>query len=218
MKGLALLALAIAALLVWRCAPSSEDGLREGDLIFQANSGGDFVSAIEAVTRSSLEEMSFSHVGIIHFSEKNGEMSPYVLEATTNGGVVLTPLEDFLSSSAQGGGRPLVRVRRYPDPVLAEKAVQRALSHLGKGYDYAFAPGTESLYCSELVWECFLGEDGRPLFHSNPMTFKDSTGEVSPLWVEHYKRLGEDIPEGVPGTNPNDMFREPSLVDVKVEL
>ena len=48
------------------------------------------------------------------------------------------------------------------------------------------------------------------------MTFKDSTGETSSLWVEYYTRLGKDIPEGVPGTNPNDMSREVSLETVAV--
>ena len=45
-----------------------------------------------------------------------------------------------------------------------------------------------------------------------PMTFRDKqTGEISPLWVEHFKRYKCEIPEGVPGTNPGDMSRSKAI-------
>ena len=200
------------------CTPSSrrKDSLREGDLIFQANEGSDFVSAIEAVTSSKDPGMSFSHVGIVHYRE--GIKAPYVIEATPSYGVVATPLSEFLDSSAHSSvdGCPLVRVKRYPDARIARKAAQRSLKFLGKEYDFLFSPGQETLYCTELVYYCFRTDDGKPLLNTNPMTFKDSTGKTSPLWEEYYARREAPIPEGVPGTNPNDMFGEEVFMDVDI--
>ena len=192
-------------------AACSKGGLQDGDLIFQTNDPGGFTDAIEQVTGGV-----WSHVGIIQ-KDRDGI---YVLEATTRQGVVRTPLEEFLDGSAHdGAGRPLVQVRRLDDPdaaAIGREAVRRAETYLGRPYDYAFATGMETVYCSELVWTCFLRKDGSHVFRSVPMTFKGPDGETDPYWVAHYEQLGAPIPEGEPGTNPNDLFREPVLRDVAV--
>ena len=33
-------------------------------------------------------------------------------------------------------------------------------------------------------------------------------------WVALFEKLGEPIPEGEPGTNPNEMARDPQLVEI----
>lgn len=198
------------------CAEFPYSLLRSGDLIFQANSGSDFVEAIEAVTMAGDSLMSFSHVGIIKV--EGDKVS--VIEATPEKGVCITPMEDFLRTSAHDAeGRPMVRVMRYTG-TDAGKVCSRAISlssqHLGKQYDFAFDPDMGTVYCSELVFRSFVDDNGDPLFGSNPMTFKDSTGKTSSLWLDYYAKLGKDIPEGAPGTNPNDMSREPLLETVPV--
>jgi hypothetical protein len=40
------------------------------------------------------------------------------------------------------------------------------------------------------------------------MSFSDSTGNISPLWISYFSKMGIPVPEGVAGTNPNDMSRE----------
>lgn len=194
------------ALLLTACM--EEAVLRNGDLIFQANDDGGFVDAIENVT-----DGVWSHVGIIQVREDG----IFVLEASPAQGVVRTPLGDFLDASAHdAGGRAVVRVCRVADLSAAEAAaaVARAEACMGRPYDYAFAPGVEALYCSELVFESFLREDGARIFRANPMTFKGPDGETDPYWIRYYERLGCGIPEGVPGTNPNDLSREDVLVPV----
>lgn len=182
-----------------------ETVLRDGDLIFQANEDSGFVDAIENVT-----DGAWSHVGIIQL--RDGGI--HVLEASPAQGVVRTPLEDFLEASAHDAdGRAVVRVFRIDglSPAEAAAAIARAEACLGRPYDYAFAPGTDALYCSELVYEAFLREDGTNIFSANPMTFKAPDGDTDPYWIRYYGRLGVEIPEGVPGTNPNDLSREPVL-------
>lgn len=203
-KGLLLTGLLCALL-----SACGEDAvLRSGDLIFQANEDGGFVDAIEHVT-----DGVWSHVGIIQVRTDG----VYVLEASPGQGVVRTPLEDFLEASAHDAdGRAVVKVCRIRDLSSEEAAaaVGRAENWLGRPYDEAFAPGTEALYCSELVHASFLRADGTPVFHARPMTFKGPDGETDPYWVRYYDRLDRDIPEGVPGTNPNDLSREDILFPV----
>ncbi len=183
--------------------------LQEGDLIFQANDPGGFTGAIEHVTGGV-----WSHVGIVDVRPEGIS----ILEATTERGVVRTSLEDFLASSAHDAqGRPLVKVFRLscPDAArLGRAAVRRAETWLGRPYDFAFAEGMEAVYCSELVHASFLQDDGTPVFSARPMTFKGPEGETDPYWTEYYARLGVPIPEGEPGTNPNDLSRDPVLQEI----
>lgn len=201
-----LLAAWVAALGLTACMEAAV--LRDGDLIFQANEDGGFVDAIEHVT-----DGVWSHVGIIRLLPDG----IHVLEATPGQGVVLTPLDDFLEGSAHDAeGRAVVRVFRIRDlsPDEISAAIARAEACLGRPYDKGFAPGTEALYCSELVYESFRRANGEPVFSAVPMTFKGPDGETAPYWIRYYERLGSPVPEGVPGTNPNALSREDVLIPV----
>lgn len=131
-----------------------------------------------------------------------------VLEATTDGGVRLTLLAEFLGRSAKIDGHPAVVAMRLKDTAGIAAAVRRARSFLGVPYDYSFRPGREKLYCSELVWESYRAEDGTPLFTARPMNFRAADGTLPQFWADLFDQLGEQVPEGLPGTNPNDMARE----------
>ena len=134
---------------------------------------------------------SFSHVGIL------GETLEDVWEAVPGEGVRHVPLRQFLDESAlDASGKPFVRVFRtacdWPDVLARLQALE------GRPYDYAFA--------------------GEPLFSAIPMTFKGPDGITVPYWVAHYDSLGVAVPEGMPGTNPNDLSRSPLLTPVPVEF
>ena len=177
------------------------DNLRNGDLVFQTNDSSDFTDAI--VSSTDRDGLSFSHVGIVYSSDTG----QYIIEATTKHGVVATAINDFLDDSAHDKkGHPLVRFYRIKiSQDLADKAVKRALSFIGKPYDFAFSPGTESIYCSELVYESYIDEKGHHIFTTQPMNFRDAEGNLPPYWIEHFEKLGIAIPENEDGTNPNDM-------------
>lgn len=165
-----------------------------------------------AITAATGENgrLNFSHVGIAVV--KNGADS--VLEATTNGGVRLTALPEFLARSAKIGGRPTVVAMRLKDTAGVSEAVRRARSHLGLPYDYSFRPDNGKFYCSELVWECYRTSDGSPIFTARPMNFRAEDGTLPQFWTELFARRSESVPEGVPGTNPNDMSQERTLREV----
>lgn len=180
-----------------------------GDLLFQAGKNSDMTGAITAATGED-GQLNFSHVGIAVVS--GGADS--VLEATTDGGVRLTTLAEFLDRSAKIGGRPAVVAMRLKDTAGVAAAVRRARSFLGVPYDYSYQPGAGKLYCSELVWESYRAEDGSPLFTAQPMNFRAADGTLPQFWADLFARLGEPVPEGLPGTNPNDMAREEILEEV----
>ena len=67
------------------------------------------------------------------------------------------------------------------------------------------------MYCSELVWESYRRPTGERIFAARPMNFRNEDGTLPRYWTELFERLGEEIPEGVPGTNPNEMARDSAL-------
>ena len=50
------------------------------------------------------------------------------------------------------------------------------------------------------------------------MNFKNAEGEFPLYWKQLFDRLGQDIPQGVPGTNPQGMAAETILRSVDVPL
>nr|WP_290016064.1 YiiX/YebB-like N1pC/P60 family cysteine hydrolase [uncultured Alistipes sp.] len=190
------------------CARSGQP-LRTGDLLFQAGRESAMGGAIKAATGNDCE-LQFTHVGIAVISSR----ADSVLEATSDGGVRMTVLSDFLNKSARLNGRPVVVAKRLKDTAGIAAAVARARTFLGQPYDYSFRPDNGKLYCSELVWESYLAPDGRRLFPAQPMNFRAADGSMPPFWNELFAKLGEEIPEGLPGTNPNDMSRDTSLTEV----
>ena len=194
LKGLLVLALA---------ACEGPSGLQPGDLLFQV-SEGEMSGAIEASTGGG-----FSHVGILDESLED------VWEAVPSEGVRRVPLRQFLADAAtDADGKPLVRVYRTPCDWTDVK--RRLIPLLGRPYDFGFVVGTDALYCSELVYECYRQADGTPLFQTIPMRFSGPDGAPLPYWESHYAKLGLPIPEGAPGTNPNQLAASPLLRPVPV--
>lgn len=196
-----------------------------GDLIFQTAGISAASQAIASATAQH-DSIQYDHVGIIEVS--GGQI--FVIEATGRRGVVRTPWDEFLSSAPSVGGKPGVTVKRVVLPeenqrrqsaknsrekrVLAGMAVRRAASFLGQEYDWYYLPDNGKLYCSELVYEAWLDAAGNHIFETKPMNFRDSDGNMPQYWTELFSRLGEPVPEGIPGTNPNDMSKSPALKEV----
>lgn len=189
------------------CLPTGPD-LRTGDLLFQCGTGTMTEAIVDATGRD--EALNFTHVGIAVI----GERGDSVLEATSDGGVRMTALDDFLNKSAKLNGRPAVVAKRLNDTTGVAAAVRRARTLLGLPYDYSFRPDNGHYYCSELVYESYRHPDGSPRFTARPMNFRAPDGTLPRYWAELFERLGEPIPEGVPGTNPNDMSRDVQLHEV----
>lgn len=182
---------------------------QSGDLIFQVTEESDFAKAIHNST-GKRRNISFSHVGIIYLLND----SIFVIDAIPGDGVRKIRLEDFLNESAKSkDGKPLVCIYRCKDLEFAKVAVQNAVKYIGYNYDSAFLQNNNTFYCSELIYECFV-KDGKYLFETVPMNFKDKTGNFDPFWIEYYRKLDIPIPQDYPGTNPNQISENKNISEV----
>lgn len=193
---------AFAGLLFSACA-DGDFSLQAGDLVFRI-AGEEGMSSAVAASTAWNDSLKFDHVAIVAV----GDGKPYIIEAAPDGGVRRTSWEEFIES----GGAVVMRVN-VDFPV--DMAIERASGFIGQDYDWHFLPDNGKLYCSELVWESYLYADGSRLFEALPMNFRDSDGNMPVFWEELFRRFGEPVPEGVPGTNPNDMAKSPCLTFVR---
>lgn len=181
-----------------------------GDLLFEIGSDSSFSNAITDATAQD-EELKFAHVAIVA-ADENGDLC--VIEASGHGGVVCRSLDDFLMSAPKVNGCPGVVVKRVCAEFSVEETIARAREHLGEEYDWWYLPDNGRMYCSELVYECFRTPDGEPLFSASPMNFRAADGSIPEFWRKLFAELDAPIPEGVAGTNPNDMSNDPVLREV----
>lgn len=182
---------------------------KEGDLLFCVAEGSDFSNAITNVTAYN-DSLQFDHVAMVVY-ENN---CPFVIEASSKKGVSISSLNDFLTTATHVNGKIGVVVKRIAIDFSAIAAAEKARNFMGEPYDWSFLPDNGKMYCSELIYECYRNDDNTPLFTSKPMTFKDANGNIPQFWIDLFQSHDETIPEGIQGTNPNDMAKSPILIEV----
>ena len=197
----------LVACVCWGEVNLSAKDLQNADLIFVGAENSAFSQAIKSATAKGGTD--YTHIGIVEVA-KDGL---FVIEATAENGVVRTAWAEFMGAN-KGRAMNLMRLKKSvkfsPSAVIA-----RAKSFLGQPYDWAFLPDNGKLYCSELVWEAYVDESGARIFRANPMNFYDEKGNLPEFWVQNFKKLGIKVPQGVLGTNPNDMSKSPQIELVK---
>lgn len=189
-------------------SPETE-ALQEGDLLFQDLNCGELCDAIEAVTEG-VNGKDFSHCAMV--VKINDSLQ--VVEAIGDK-VQVTSLYKFFARSGDTTtiqNITIGRVLKKYQPLIA-KAAMKAKAHIGEPYDDVFLMNNNRWYCSELLYEVFKeANDSNEFFALNPMTFKDpKTKAFFPAWVDYYKQLKTDIPEGKPGINPGLISRSDKI-------
>lgn len=165
--------------------------LRPGDLLFFRDTTG----MGRAVHESTGE---YTHVALV----ESVDDTVWIIDATQRYGVSRRPLDE----DAHPDIYRLSGVCCHIDSVL-----MRARSFIGQPYDDAFLPDNGAMYCSELVYECYLMCNGQHLFNVQPMNWRDKNGKLPEYWKKHFDALDMPVPEGVLGTNPTDLSRSPTL-------
>lgn len=189
--------------------------LQNGDLIFVGFPYGydaETGSMDAAISSATGEEggLNLIHVAI---AEVKGD-STWIIDATIRHGVDRHPLDTFLRDfTLPDGSYPEFIVKRVKG-INADTAVERAKTYCGRGYDVRFLPDNEELYCSELVQVSYLDAKGEPVFQSEPMNWLAPDGTMPAYWEWLFGQLGMDVPQGLPGTNPQRMSQAEVLVDV----
>ena len=189
--------------------------LHNGDLIFVGLPAGydaETGSMDEAIASATGDKgtLNLIHVAIAEVKAD----SIWIIDATIAHGVDRHPLDTFLRDfTLKDGSYPTFMVKRVKG-VDADAAVERAKTFCGRAYDIRFLPENEDLYCSELVQKSYLDTAGRPVFESEPMNFMAPDGSMPPYWVWLFGQLGMEVPQGMPGTNPQKMSQAECLVDI----
>ena len=183
--------------------------LQNGDLIFVGAENSAFSEAISSATKK--DEANFTHTGIVELSKQGA----FVIEASADrGGVVRTEWQAFLKD-AKGRKIALMRLKNR-SKLDINAIITRAKGYLGQPYDYNFLPNNDKMYCTELVWEAFLDENGKRIFEAKPMNFYAADGSLPAYFKELFEeKLKVAVPQGVLGTNPNDMSKSKVLFRVK---
>lgn len=182
--------------------PASQ--LETGDLIFVSDTAGMGSAVMESTGQ-------FSHVAVV---ERRND-GVYVWEATPSRGVIRSRLNRFLGAMdcdstalMQQHGNGLLTLVRHPQGLDATRLTDLLYRRLGQSYDDYFMPNNGRCYCSELIEECFYNTNGEKIFHTLPMNFKAIDGTMPDYWTRWFDSLGVEIPQGMPGTNPSDLYRE----------
>lgn len=123
----------------------------------------------------------YDHCALINNLKKVVDAVGDNFEAGKNiGGVRLNGLERWLY---QMDGVCLIRPIT-PDPTINIKASQNANTFIGVGYDYKFKKGSETIYCSELAYLCYVTVFPKFLYYHEgdeilPQYYRDMCDEMS---------------------------------------
>ncbi len=217
MRNITILAITLLALCSSCCRNVEKSALRSGDLLFVRipagyDLGEDTMPGAIASSTASDSSLMTVHVAIL---EVKGD-STWIIDATIKHGVDRYPLDTFLTDfRLKDGSLPVLDVKR---PMVsgeeADRFVENAKRFIGQPYDTHFLPDNGAMYCSELVYNSYIEADGKHLFSEYPMNFLAPDGLMPQYWTQLFALLGQKVPQGVMGTNPQAMSTEPVLEDV----
>jgi hypothetical protein len=177
--------------------PAPKIQLQSGDILFRGATSGQLSEAIDKVTQTS-GATHFSHVGLAEVSDSG----IVVLHASPDGGTCMVSLHEFLHPEGDSIMVVAYRLKKEWQSAIPA-ALVKAKQLLGKPYNFSYILSDTAHYCSEFVYLAFAADS---VFTLEPMTFKDpETGNFPPAWVEYYQKMGLEIPEGLPGCNPNGL-------------
>lgn len=180
----------------------SLNNLKDGDLLFVAKGKS---NAITDVTEG-VNGLKIDHVGIF----LKVDTTRYVLEAYPPT-VALTQFHEFKARIVRRDGKARIVVGRVIIDFNLESSIRKAMSYIGRKYDYLYLPDDRELYCSELVQKSYVDRKGQLVFTPIPMTFRDKDGKIPEAFVSYYEKMKVPIPEGAPGSNPGELSRRPQL-------
>lgn len=192
----------------------SQVDIKTGDLLFvgipidYTLDNSNMSDAIVKATGKT-NEINYIHVAILEVDSLN---NIWIIDATIKHGVDRHPLDTFLTDfTLKNGKLPQLDVMRLKNNKDSKQYVENSLKYCGLGYDVYFLPDNNLYYCSELVRDSYTKRNGKHIFKAKPMNFKSQDGTYPTYWVQLFRLIGQEIPQGVLGTNPNDMSKEKSL-------
>ena len=181
-------------------------GFQTGDIVFVG---------LPADYPDSTGGLNLIHVAILEMAPEG----PMIIESTIKRGVARHPLDTMMQGLVlRNGGYPTLFVQRLKDG-FDPQYLENAKALIGRPYDTELDPGNNSYYCTELLQQTYRRTDGTPLFPNVPMDFrKPGSEEFPPYWVRLFGSIGLPMPQGVPGTTPQDICDSPLLEPVEADF
>lgn len=181
--------------------------LQHGDLLFVSATDTGLSGAIADATGGQAVA-SFDHVALLDLHAGTGGR---VLHADPLGSREQA-LAGFLANARRQQRQVWVYRLQAIAPEVIDTAIGQARRMLGKPYNHSYVPDEDSYYCSDFIERAFRAHR---VFALQPMNFRNPhTGQIAPYWTDFYRGLGIAVPQGLPGTNPNDMAAADALAPV----
>lgn len=178
--------------------------LQSCDLLFVVNHQGNAITL--STTRSG--SLPIDHVAIVL---REGD-SLWVYEAAPGKGVSHTTLSHFASDYLLAPAHQYaIAMGRVTPSIVDTTATKMRFTQITAPYDSLYLPDDSAYYCSELVQKTFVNHQGSLIFPTIPMSFHNEAGEILPYWKRFYAQHGMAVPEGAPGTNPNQIAHDPQV-------
>lgn len=178
--------------------------IKNGDLLFVSSGKSDLSNAINEVTQTH-NKNNFYHIALVEVASD----SIWVLHSSTENGSERVSYNDFKKQMEKDGSKiTLYRIKEDLE-IDFSAAIAKAKTMLGKPYNFTYILSDTAFYCSDFVYNAFTDNQ---IFEMEPMTFKKTnSNEFHPTWIEFYKKLDIEIPEGKLGCNPNGMASSPNI-------
>lgn len=186
--------------------PSSAVALRvqDGDLLFVTAANAGLSAAIDDATRTG-DSPSYDHVALV----AHDQATTVVLHADEHGSRQQT-LATFMDEARERHRHVDVYALKNAVGDVIDAAIVQARRMLGRPYNDSYVLDENSYYCSDFIERAYRAHK---VFALQPMRFRNpDTGIIAPYWIDFYRQRGMSVPEGQPGTNPNDMARSSALV------
>lgn len=205
---------ASAILLLFSCSKNFEKP-KTGDLVFVGYPAGTLSGnggMAEAISSSTGDgKLEFVHTAILEVTDSGD----FVIDATIKYGVDRHPLDTMIRQfMLEDGTMPILVYMRLKDDDGVDGFVENSKAFIGEGYDLYFLPDNSLHYCTELVYDSYI-KNGEHIFSSSPMNFKDANGNMPEYWTKLFDYLGQKVPQGIEGTNPQSMSESPALVRIQ---
>lgn len=161
------------------------------------------------------DSLNLIHVAILEVSND----TTWVIDATLKHNVARYPLDTFLTDfTLTDGSHPLFIIKRLKDNSAAKQYVENAKKFVGRQYDIRFLSENEEQFCSELVRNSYVTDNGEFIFSEYPMNFQKANGTFPIYWEQLFQLIKFDIPQGKLGTTPAQMMQESCLQTVNCSL
>jgi hypothetical protein len=177
--------------------------LQDGDLLFVTAARTGLSGAIDDATAKQ-DAPSFDHVALLAH-----DGTEQVLLHADEQGSRQQPLQAFVEDANTRHRQIHVYRLTEEQRGAIPGAIAQARRMLGKPYNQTYVQDDNSYYCSDFIERAFRAHQ---VFALQPMNFRNpQTGQVSPYWTDFYRSKGMAVPQGLPGTNPNDMAKSAAL-------